>query len=189
MKLNNPVTITPPPMADPNGKLMVPPPIEFTFLDVTYMDSPLTKSVSVAIRNIPGLLLLVSPSEYDSFGDYTQEQIENRLREKLGDNPAQVLRALFPQTLEENPNGPGTILSGMISAMGIKSTPNCACRRHALEMNNRGPDWCEANIDTILSWLKEESAKRNLPFIETVAKLMVKRAISTSRRLIAKSNG
>ena len=189
MKLNNPITITPPPMSDPNGRLMTPPSMEFTLLDVTYMDSPLMKTVSAAIRNIPGALLLVAPHEYNTFGDYTQQQIENRLREKLGDNPAQVLRSLFPQTLEEHPNGPGTILSGMISSMGIKSTPNCSCRRHALEMNNKGPDWCEANIDTILGWLKEESAKRNLPYIETVAKLIVKRAIATSRRLAAKSNG
>ena len=72
----------------------------------------------------------------------------------------------------------------MISSMGIKSTPNCACRRHAIEMNEKGPDWCEANIDTILSWLKIESENRKLPFIEGIARMIINRAISKSRRLL-----
>jgi hypothetical protein len=53
-------------------------------------------------------------------------------------------------------------------------------------MNEKGPDWCDQNMDTILSWLKEESTKRKLPFIESVARLVVQRAIKTSRRLKAK---
>jgi hypothetical protein len=77
----------------------------------------------------------------------------------------------------------------MISTMGIKSTPNCSCRRHAIEMNEKGNDWCEQNLPTILGWLKEESAKRSLPYIESVASMIVKRAIKTSRRLIKQSNG
>ena len=71
----------------------------------------------------------------------------------------------------------------MISTMGIKSTSNCSCRRHALEMNEKGPEWCEANMDTILGWLREESAKRKLPYVDTVARMIVNRAIKTSRRL------
>ena len=67
---------------------------------------------------------------------------------------------MFPPTLESVPNGAGSILSGMISAMGIKSTPNCSCKRHALEMNTNGPDWCEENLGTILDWLNEEAQKR-----------------------------
>jgi hypothetical protein len=53
-------------------------------------------------------------------------------------------------------------------------------------MNIRGPEWCLNNLDTILAWLKEESAKRSLPFVETIAKLMVKKAISKSQRLLKK---
>jgi len=86
-----------------------------------------------------------------------------------------------------DPDGPGSILSGMIASMGIKTTPTCSCKRHAIEMNEKGSDWCEQNMPTILKWLKEESAKRNLPFVETVAKIMVSRAIKTSRRLKAKN--
>jgi hypothetical protein len=55
-------------------------------------------------------------------------------------------------------------------------------------MNERGVDWCETNLPVILSWLKEESEKRHLPFIETIASMIVKRAIKTSRRLLKNNN-
>lgn len=186
MILNNPITINPPPQTDNTGNIINPPPLEFSILDVTYHDNPLNKVVSATIRNIPGSIVLLQGDTYILAGDYTQSFIENKLRQELGDDPAKKLRSMFPKTLEEHPDGPGTILTGMISSIGIKSTANCSCRRHAIEMNTNGNDWCEANIDTILGWLKEESAKRNLPFVEMVAKLMVQRAIKTSRRLLKK---
>lgn len=87
-----------------------------------------------------------------------------------------------PQTLEDFPNGPGTILSKMLSKIGINSTPNCSCRRRAMEMNNRGPEWCAENIDTIVGWLREESEKRKLPFVDFAGKLLIQRAIKVSRK-------
>lgn len=87
-----------------------------------------------------------------------------------------------PQTLEDYPNGPGTILSKMLGKIGINSTPNCSCRRRAIEMNNRGPDWCAENINTIVGWLREEAEKRKLPFVDFAGKLLVQRAIKVSRK-------
>lgn len=87
-----------------------------------------------------------------------------------------------PATLEDHPNGPGTILSKMLSKIGIQSTPNCSCRRRAMEMNTRGPDWCAENIDTIVGWLREESEKRKLPFVDFAGKLLIQRAIKISRK-------
>lgn len=87
-----------------------------------------------------------------------------------------------PQTLEDFPNGPGTILSKMLSKIGIHSTPNCSCRRRAMEMNTRGPDWCAENMDTIVGWLREESEKRKLPFVDFAGKLLIQRAIKVSRK-------
>lgn len=186
MRLNETITIQPPPNTDNSGKVVYPQPLTFSVLEVTYHDAPINKFVYATVKNIPGSITLLNGAEYDSAGDYTQAFIEDKLRQFLGNEPAVKLRSLFPKTLEENPNGPGTILAGMISAIGIKSTPTCSCRRHAIEMNEKGPDWCEANMSTILSWLKEESGKRSLPFVETVASLMVQRAINKSRRLLAK---
>jgi hypothetical protein len=89
-----------------------------------------------------------------------------------------------PQTLEDFPNGPGTILSKMLTKIGIHSTPNCSCRRRAIEMNARGPDWCADNIDTIVGWLREESERRKLPFIDFAGKLLIQRAVKVSRKAL-----
>lgn len=87
-----------------------------------------------------------------------------------------------PQTLEDFPNGPGTVLSKMLSKIGINSTPNCSCRRRAMEMNTRGPDWCAENIDMVVGWLREESEKRKLPFVDFAGRLLIQRAIKVSRK-------
>jgi hypothetical protein len=186
MILNNPITINPPPQTDNTGKVVNPPQIQLSVLDVTYHDNPINNTLSATIRNIPGHIVLLQGDTYILAGDYTQSFIENKLRSELGEDPAKKLRSMFPKTLEEDPDGPGTILTGMISSIGIKSTSNCSCRKHAIEMNTLGNDWCEENIGTVLGWLKEESTKRNLPFVEMVAKLMVQRAIKTSRRILKK---
>lgn len=188
MKLDTTITIQPPPYTNPQtNKIEHPQPLVFDSLNVNYVDNPTDKTVFAAIGHIPGRIMLLNREEYDAAGDYTKSFIQDKLVEKLGDDPAKTLRSMFPKTLEEDPDGPGSILSGMISTMGIKSTPNCSCRRHAIEMNTNGPDWCEENIATILTWLEEEAGKRNLPFVRTVAKMMVQRAISKSRRLAEKS--
>lgn len=184
MELAQEIVIQPPPFTDQNNKLVEPPLIRLKSLNISYIDNPTSKTVYAQIQQIPGALLLINKDEYDIFGDYTQQQIETRLKEKLGSNIGATLRSLFPKTLEENPNGPGTILSKMISSLGIKSSPTCSCRRHALEMNDRGIEWCEQNIPTIIEWLKEESSKRKIPFIESVAVLVVKRAIRQSKRAL-----
>jgi hypothetical protein len=87
-----------------------------------------------------------------------------------------------PQTLEDFPNGPGTVLSKMLGKIGINSTPNCSCRRRAMEMNTRGADWCSENLDTIVGWLREESEKRKLPFVDFAGRLLIQRAIKISKK-------
>lgn len=183
MYLDQEIIINPPPFSNNQNKIIQPNPLRFTFLNVSYIDNPYSKTVFAQIQNIPGKLLLVGKDEYDAWGDYTQKQIENRLREKLGNDPSGVLRSLFPKTLEEDPYGPGSILAGMFNTIGIKSSPTCSCKRHAIEMNEKGVEWCEQNITTILGWLKEESEKRKIPFIESLASLVVKRAIRQSKKL------
>ncbi len=181
MFIQGKVSVTPPPYTDHNDKIVQPEAIVFDgVLDPTYSDSPLRQTVSVNIQGIPHGMTIIGSDEYVGIGDYTQEYIEGRLRSYLGEDIGKTLRALYPKTLEEDPTGPGTILTNMISTLGIKSSSTCSCRRHALQMNEQGPEWCKNNMSTILEWLKDESSKRNLPFIETVAKMMVNRAISQS---------
>lgn len=86
------------------------------------------------------------------------------------------------------PHGPGTMLSKILESVGIKAAPNCGCKRKALTMNINGNDWCEQNIETITDWLEEEAKKRSLPFIRAAGKLLIKRAISMSKKSIKSSS-
>ena len=185
MKLPFPVTITPPPYSDGTGKVTQPEPIVLDTLNITYMDTPSSKSLSARIDRFPTNLILYTGEEYTSAGDWTQQQAELRVLEVLGSDPAAKLRSLFPKTMEEDPNGPGTVLSKMIKSLGIVMSDSCSCRRHAIEMNTKGSDWCEQNIDTVVGWLREEANRRGLPFVDMVGKLMVNRAIKKSRKLLA----
>jgi hypothetical protein len=49
-------------------------------------------------------------------------------------------------------------------------------------MNLWGPDECERKIDLIVGWLREEATRRRLPFVDTLARMLVKRAISNARK-------
>jgi hypothetical protein len=49
-------------------------------------------------------------------------------------------------------------------------------------MDAKGCEWCEANIDTIVGWLREEAEKRGLPFLDVVGRLLVRRSIRNARR-------
>lgn len=187
MQLNNPITIQQPPYTGPDGKIVTPDPVTYSALDVTYIIRANGQTIYAQIAGIPSPILIVDNSNFSILSDNLNlASLETLTKSKLGNDPQSFLQSLFPKTLESDPNGPGSVLSGMIATLGIKAAPNCSCKRHAIEMNEKGPDWCEQNMDTILSWLKEESTKRKLPFVESVARLVVQRAIKTSRRLKAK---
>ncbi len=79
-------------------------------------------------------------------------------------------------------HGPGTELKKLLSRVGITASPDCSCNARARTMDERGCDWCEANLDEIVGWLREESAKRGLPFIDMAGRMLVKRAIKNARK-------
>ena len=78
--------------------------------------------------------------------------------------------------------GTGTELKKLLALFGIKSSPTCACNAKAAYLDHAGDDWCEENVETIVEWLKEEAARRGLPFFSTAGRMLVKRAIANSRR-------
>jgi len=182
--LNNSITIKPPAFSDiKTNKVINPDPITLDKLSVIYIDNEENKLLLAQIKNIPSNIILYQNQDYDNLGDWTRSQAESRLLEIIGPNVESYLQSLFPATLEQDPDGPGSILTDMIKTLGISSSPNCACRRHAIEMNQKGVDWCDNNIGTIMGWLQEEASKRHLPFVEIVAKAIVQRAIAKSRRI------
>jgi len=79
-------------------------------------------------------------------------------------------------------HGPGTELKKLLARVGITATPDCACNARAAEMDRQGVEWCEANIDTIVGWLREQAHARGLPFLDIAGRMLVKRAISNARR-------
>lgn len=183
--LKEEITINPPPYSDPKGNVITPSPVTLNSINLIIIDNPNNNTISGQIQGFNFIIPLWSGNEYINKGDWTRSEAEQKLLEILDNDPATKLRSMFPKTLEEHPNHPGTLLSKMIKSMGFSMTDSCSCKRHALQMNEKGNDWCEQNIDTIVGWLREEAKKRNLPFIDAIGKLMVNRSIKKSRKLLA----
>ena len=97
-----------------------------------------------------------------------------------------------PKAMARTPpptHGPGVELKKLLLLVGIVATPNCACNARARMMDEyeaRKPGWCLEHIEEIVGWLREEATKRGLPFIATLAKLMVRRAIHNARKEASK---
>jgi hypothetical protein len=79
-------------------------------------------------------------------------------------------------------HGPGTELKKILAKVGITASPDCACNARAAEMDRQGVEWCEANLDTIVVWLREQAETRGLPFLDLAGRMLVRRAISNARR-------
>lgn len=78
--------------------------------------------------------------------------------------------------------GPGTELKKMLAKLGIAVTADCPCNERAALMDSNGCAWCEQNLETIVVWMREESARRRMTFMEFGARFLAKRAIARARR-------
>lgn len=85
------------------------------------------------------------------------------------------------------PSGPGTELKALLARIGIKAAPNCSCNARARLMDERGVDWCEANLKEIVGWLREEATKRGLPFVDLAGRMLVRKAIRNARKAAAQN--
>jgi hypothetical protein len=82
-------------------------------------------------------------------------------------------------------HGPGTELKKLLKKVGIVATPNCSCNARAKRMDieeAREPGWCEAHLEEIVGWLREEATKRKLPFVDMAGRVLVRRAISNAQK-------
>lgn len=100
------------------------------------------------------------------------------------------LQAKYSPEVNHAPvHGPGTELKKLLSRIGITATPNCSCNARARRMDEeeaKEPGWCEAHLDEIVGWLREEATKRGLPFLDAAGRVLVKRAISNARKAEAR---
>jgi hypothetical protein len=74
-----------------------------------------------------------------------------------------------------------------LKLVGIAATPNCSCNARAAKMDQEGVEWCEAHLDEIVGWLREEATKRGLPFLDAAGRVLVRRAISNARKEAARA--
>jgi hypothetical protein len=80
----------------------------------------------------------------------------------------------------------GTALKALLSRFGINADEKgCKCKSRAAHMDAAGCQWVEENIDTVVGWLREEAAKRGLPFVDVAGRMLIRRAIRNARRAAA----
>lgn len=82
----------------------------------------------------------------------------------------------------EPPHGPGTELHLLLGRFGLTASGDCKCNGRVAYMDQMGCDWCEANIEEIVGWLRESAQERGLPFVDVAGRLLVRRAIANARR-------
>lgn len=96
--------------------------------------------------------------------------------------PLTVPEALGVSPTQASSGGPGTELKKLLKKIGIVASAGCSCNARAAQMDAWGPAECTVRLEEIVSWLQEEAKKRHLPFVRTAARLMVRKAISNSKR-------
>ena len=94
------------------------------------------------------------------------------------------IRAATPPVAPTQPRClAGTALSKLLARFGINADEKgCKCKSRAARMDAAGCEWCEAHLDEIVGWLREEATKRKLPFIDAAGRMLVRRAIANARR-------
>jgi hypothetical protein len=90
----------------------------------------------------------------------------------------------YPHSREPKPPEclAGTELKGLLKRVGIIATPTCSCNHRAAHMDNMGCQWVKDNIETVVTWLGEESAKRGLPFVRMAGRALVMAAVTLAER-------
>lgn len=118
---------------------------------------------------------------------YTLDEVRECIVAEDGDSiTVDETHAAYPRAAKAAPpppiSGPGTELKKLLKLIRITATPNCSCNARARTMDQMGCDWCEANIDMIVGWLREEAGRRKLPFVDAAGRMLVRRAIRNARK-------
>ena len=95
MNIEFPITIQPPPIVFPDGTIKEIESFELQNLEIDFIDRPRNKTVSVRVFPFPKEVTLWSGDDYDTIGDWTQEQADSALTMFLSANPVAVFESLF----------------------------------------------------------------------------------------------
>ena len=107
--------------------------------------------------------------------------LQNNIFDDSNPKHIEVKNILTPPILKY---GPGTELKKLISwFIWIRDVDGCkACYNREQQMNQWGPEGCRSNINLIVDWLRESAAKHSLPFSETLARILINKAIRNSEK-------
>lgn len=95
----------------------------------------------------------------------------------LGHFEAVVEKAMSAPT-----SGPGTELKALLATIGIHSSPTCKCKKMAKQMDAWGPVESLKHIEEIVDVMEETAKKRNLPFLRTAGRALVRIACWKAKR-------
>jgi hypothetical protein len=98
------------------------------------------------------------------------------------EHPAYPRVSRLPEPAPIPTSGPGTELKKILARVGIVATPDCSCNAYAILMNANGCDWVEANMPTVVGWLREQAHARGLPFLDAAGRALVRVAVRNARR-------
>jgi hypothetical protein len=87
-----------------------------------------------------------------------------------------------PRFVPPSATGPGSQLKRLLWRLGIVGKVSCRCEARAAAMDRLGVQWCKANIDTIVGWLREEAGERKILFVEFAVRRLVQLAIWLAAR-------
>jgi hypothetical protein len=73
--------------------------ITLSKIDYVLMDNAEKKIAAVTLTALPISITLWTGPEYDAAGDYTQKQVEDKLKEILGSDPALKIKSLLPKNI------------------------------------------------------------------------------------------
>lgn len=78
--------------------------------------------------------------------------------------------------------GAGTELKALLKSVGIKGSVSCGCAKRAREMDDRGIQWCEEHVEVIVGWLRDAARKQQVPFVDLIARQVVKLAVRRAKK-------
>jgi len=94
MILPTPITLTYPAHTDAKGVVTPAKTVTLNDLKITVIDKEHHKTADVRFNRTSTHLNLWEGAAYEAVGDYTQQQVEARVLELLGENPQATLQAL-----------------------------------------------------------------------------------------------
>ena len=101
-------------------------------------------------------------------------------------SPTRIYRCRCPKSTDDPYSsllqvGPGTELKRLLRLFLLKPIGACKCNQRAQLMDIQGPDWCQEHLEEIVGWLREEATNRKLPFMDSAARILIKKAIKNAR--------